>query len=138
MKKLLLLSLSILISVAVFSQKEGKIKVEGDTPADTSSIIVKPNRIDLYSPGVYWNDELLGTGDGNGTSLPDLFFYILTDSYDADEEAATGSDDYMFADAFTQSDVIYIPYRETPYLIKTELDIPPGKTLMFFRYTLHI
>jgi hypothetical protein len=131
MKKLLLIAFSLLLTVTLFSQKEGKIIVEGETPSDTSSILVKPNRIDLYTPGLYWNDELIGTG-GNFVSKEDFFFYILTDSYDAEMEAATGSDDYMFEDAFNHDkDVIYIPYRKTPYVIKGTLTVPYAHTLAF-------
>lgn len=130
MKKLLLFSISILITVVLFSQQEGKIKVEGATPADTSSIIVKPDRVDIYSPNLYYNDEELNSGGGHQFNIETI--YILTDSYNLDSAILTGSDDYMFNDAFAQEeDVVYIPAKFPIYTIAGTIKIPLGKTLLF-------
>ncbi len=136
MKKSLFFLLIFLFSVTVFSQKEGKIIVEGQTPNDTSSIIVKPDRIDIYTPELYWNDELIGTGSGGEQMAGDNTYNLLW-SYDAEMEEQTGSDDYMFIDAFSKAALIFIPWRpETGndganYHITGTVEIPQATRLTF-------
>ncbi|MEJ2595100.1 MAG: hypothetical protein P8100_08235 [bacterium] len=136
MMKTLFFSLSLLLAIALTAQQEGKIIVEGETPSDTSSIIVKPDRIDMFTPGLYWNDELIGTGDGGQQMSGDNTYNLLW-SYDAEMEEQTGSDDYMFIDALSKANRIFIPHREgyaegeVNYVITGDIVIPAKRQLAF-------
>ncbi len=111
------------------SNRNINMKVSNQNGDSVSGIRIDEELINLDAPdGVYANGRRVGQSDN---------VYNLLWSYDAEQEAQTGSDDYMFIEALQRADVIFIPWRVTGdpegvnYVIKNTVDIPPGRVLVF-------
>jgi hypothetical protein len=133
MKRLLIFALSmIMCSALVNAQNSGRMinmKVSDQAGDSVSGINIADDVINLNAPdGVYANGARVGHSDN---------VYNLLWSYDAEMEEQTGSDDYMFVEAFQRAAVIFIPWRPNAdqnganYHIKGTVEIPGQHKLIF-------
>jgi hypothetical protein len=150
MKKITLLTLICFTVFSTFSQNSpASKKAQGDTLKTLSQtasetmfelgvenvvILGRGDTLNLDAPVVLSNGQPLGANPIVNTSI-----YNVLRSYDADQREADGNDDYMFIDAFSKADVIWIPKQvpwdvnpgEPQYLIEGDVEIPWIKKLIF-------
>jgi len=132
MKKNILFTLVSLISFTMFSQAlEKQFTVTATHNSNIDSIWMNGDSINFITDNLLLNGHRLST---KNTSI-----YNILKSYDADQRAADGNDDYMFNDAFSKADVIWLP-REVPwtensdeaqYFIEGDVEIPAVRKLIF-------
>jgi hypothetical protein len=124
MKNFALLFLACIFAFGAFAQeKQFFVTVEGETKTD--SIWMNPDTTYFTTPYLLHNGNPI-------VSTKTVNVYNLLLSYHADSAAKYGEqDDYMFKDAFTKGDRIYIPKWDRDYNIEEEVTIPEGLELIF-------
>lgn len=126
MKKIIPILFIVIFSGGLISQESGRngeIEVTNAAGDSVAAFSIDENKIQLNAKQVLVNGFPVD---------PFSRSYNLLWSYDAEQEAATGSDDYMFVDAFSKAGEVYIPWRYTgPYIITGTVDIPSARKMVF-------